>query len=140
MSTIKKFEDIEGWKKARDLAKEIFFISSDTALSKDYRFKDQINAATGSTIDNIAEGFERGGKLEFIHFLTIAKASCAEVRSQLYRLIDRSYITQEKFDELYKLSEDIGAKLGAWINYLNQSEHKGTKFKNRITTTQNPTP
>jgi four helix bundle protein len=140
MATIKRFEDIEAWQKARILAKEMFSISLETALSKDYRFRDQINAAAGSIMDNIAEGFERGGRLEFINFLTIAKASCAEVRSQLYRLLDRSYITTEKFNELYQLTDDIGSKLGAWIIYLNQSEHKGTKFKNRVTATQNPKP
>jgi four helix bundle protein len=140
MATIKRFEDIEAWQKARILAKEIFTISLETALSKDYRFRDQINAAAGSIMDNIAEGFERGGRLEFINFLTIAKASCAEVRSQLYRILDRCYITAEKFNELYKFADDIGSKLGAWIIYLNQSEHKGTKFKNRVTATQNPKP
>jgi four helix bundle protein len=140
MATIKRFEDIEAWQKARILAKEIFSISLETPLNKDYRLKDQINAASGSIMDNIAEGFERGGRLEFINFLTIAKASCAEVRSQIYRLVDRSYITTEKFDELYRLTDDIGNKLGAWIIYLNQSEHKGTKFKNRVTTTQNSKP
>jgi four helix bundle protein len=140
MATIKRFEDIEAWQKARILAKEIFTISLETALSKDYRFRDQINAAAGSIMDNIAEGFERGGRLEFINFLTIAKASCAEVKSQFYRILDRCYITAEKFNELYKFADDIGSKLGAWIIYLNQSEHKGTKFKNRVTATQNPKP
>ena len=98
MATIKKFEDIEARQKARFLAKEIYSISVDTALNKDYRFRDQINAAAGSVMDNIAEGLERGGKLEFINFLTFAKASCAEVRSQIHRLLDRCYITPEKFN------------------------------------------
>ncbi len=122
------------------LASEVFLISSETALSKDYRFRDQINAAAGSIMDNIAEGFERGGRIEFINFLTIAKASCAEVRSQLYRLLDRKYIEEEKFAQLYKLTEDIGNKLGAWIKYLNISEYKGTKYKNRDSSTQNTKP
>ena len=140
MATIKKFEEIEAWQKARLLASEVFVISSETALSKDYRFRDQINTAAGSIMDNIAEGFERGGRIEFIHFLTIAKASCAEVRSQLYRLLDRKYIEEEKFIQLYKLTEDIGNKLGAWINYLNLSEYKGNKYKNRDLSTQNTKP
>ncbi len=131
MATIKRFEDIEAWQKARVLAKEVFIISVETDLHKDYRFKDQINAAAGSIMDNIAEGFERGGRLELINFITIAKGSAAEVKSQLYRLLDRNYINQEKFDEVYRLTDDIGYMLGGWINYLNKSEIKGTKYKNR---------
>jgi four helix bundle protein len=101
-------------------------------LAKDFRFKNQMNAACGSIMDNIAEGFERGGKLEFINFLTISKGSCAEVRSQLYRLFDRGIIIETKFDELYKLSEEIGNRIGGLINYLNTAEIKGRKFKDRV--------
>lgn len=132
MATIKRFEDIEAWQKARVLANEIHLISVATGLAKDYRLKDQINASAGSTMDNIAEGFERGGKLEFINFLSIAKGSAGEVKSQLYRLMDRKYINDEKFDELYKLAEDISHMIGGWISYLNKSDIKGTKFKDRI--------
>jgi four helix bundle protein len=95
MATIIKFEEIEAWQKARVLAGEIFKLSNDTPLNKDFRFRDQINAAVGSIMDNIAEGFERGGRLEFLNFLTIAKGSCAEVRSQLYRVFDRKYIIEK---------------------------------------------
>lgn len=69
--------------KGQSTRKGDFIISVETGLSKDYRLKDQVNAAAGSTMDNIAEGFERGGKLEFINFLSISKGSCGEVRSQL---------------------------------------------------------
>ena len=75
MATIKRFEDIEAWQKARILSAEIYKISVETELGKDYRFRDQINSASGSIMDNIAEGFDRGGKLELINFLTIAKGS-----------------------------------------------------------------
>ncbi len=132
MATLKKFEEIEAWQKARLLAQEIFRISTETNLSKDFRFRDQVNAACGSIMDNIAEGFERGGKLEFINFLTIAKGSCAEVRSQLYRIFDRGYVNEIKFDELYALTEEIGSRIGGLINYLNASEIKGRKFKDRV--------
>jgi S23 ribosomal protein. len=132
MATIKKFEEIMAWQKARILTTEIFKISTETELGKDFRFKNQMNAACGSIMDNIAEGFERGGKLEFINFLTISKGSCAEVRSQLYRLFDRGIIIEIKFDELYKLSEEIGNRIGGLINYLNASEIKGRKFKDRV--------
>ena len=83
-------------------------------------------------MDNIAEGFERGGNIEFINFLTFSKGSSGEVKSQLYRLLDRKYIDQKKFDELYLMLNEIENKTGALINYLNSTELKGTKFKNRI--------
>jgi len=133
MATIKRFEDIEAWQKARVLAEEVYKISIETQLGKDFRFRDQVSASAGSVMDNIAEGFERGGKLELINFLTIAKGSCAELRSQLYRIKDRNYISEEKFTELYKLAEEIGSMLGGWIGYLNKSDIKGTKFKDRTT-------
>ena len=132
MATIKKFEEIEAWQLARKLSKEVFDISIDSALLKEFKLRDQINAASGSVMDNIAEGFERGGKSELIQFLSIAKASNGEVKSQLYRIFDHNYINKEKFEELYQLANEIGNKLGAWINYLNDSEIKGLKFKNRV--------
>jgi four helix bundle protein len=132
MATIKKFEEIEAWQKARKLSTEIFKISVETPLNKEFRFKEQINAAIGSVMDNIAEGFERSGKLELINFLTIAKGSVGEVKSQLYRLKDRNYIDENKFAELYNLAEDIANGLGKWIIYLNRSTIKGTKFKDRV--------
>lgn len=132
MSTIKKFEEIEAWQKARILTNELFKISTESEQAKDFTFRNQINAACGSIMDNIAEGFERGGKLECINFLTIAKGSCAEVRSQLYRIFDRGIIKETQFDNLYKLTEEIGNRIGGLINYLNISVIKGRKFKDRV--------
>ena len=81
MATINKFEDLDIWQEARRLAKEIYLISKETDLKTDFRFKDQIIASSGSVMDNIAEGFERDGNLEFRQFLSIAKGSAGESRS-----------------------------------------------------------
>jgi four helix bundle protein len=140
MATITRFEDLEVWQLARDLANQIYrtYIQSE-AFSKDYKLKEQINASSGSAMDNIAEGFERGGRNEFINFLSISKGSVGEVKSQLYQALDRKYISQQQFDSLYNQAEEVGRKIGAFIKYLNKSPHKGSKFKDRDAP-QNPKP
>jgi four helix bundle protein len=100
MATVSRFEDLEVWQLARQQANELYLIYSIGVFSKDFELKNQINAASGSVMDNIAEGFERSGNKEFSHFLLIAKASNGETRSQLYRALDRQYISQEKFEDL----------------------------------------
>ncbi len=129
MATIKKFEDIDAWQRARELSREIYSITNNGIFSKDYDLKGQIRRASGSIMDNIAEGFERGGKGEFIQFLGIAKGSCGEVRSQLYRALDQKYIDMENFDRLYNFSNDIGKMINGLITYLNNTEIKGQKYK-----------
>ena len=134
MATIKKFEDITAWQQARVLSKSIYGITNLKPFSTDYDLKSQIRRSSGSTMDNIAEGFERGGRIEFIQFLGISKASSAEVRSRLYRAFDQEYISKEQFDELYKLSDDIGKMINGLISYLNKTDIKGEKYKDRVNT------
>jgi four helix bundle protein len=130
MATIKKFEDITAWQQARVLSKNIYAISSEKPFWSDFELKSQIRSASGSIMDNIAEGFERGGRNEFIQFLGIAKASAGEVRSQLYRAHDQEYISKERFDELYKQADDIGKMISALMGYLNKTDIKGEKSLN----------
>ncbi len=88
MATVKRFEDLQIWQEARVLAKKIILIVQSKGLKDNYRLRDQIIGSSGSVMDNIAEGFERNGNLEFRQFLSIAKASAGETRSQLYRVFD----------------------------------------------------
>ena len=129
MATITKFEDLEIWQEARRLAKEIYLISKETDLKTDFRFKEQIKASSGSIMDNIAEGFERDGNLEFRQFLSIAKGSAGESRSQIYRLYDYEYISEEKFLDLKNKYENLSGKIKNFITYLNKKDFKGNKFQ-----------
>lgn len=129
MATISRFEDLEIWKEARRLAKEIQNISIETELKSDFRFRDQIKSSSGSVMDNIAEGFERDGNLEFRQFLSVAKGSAGETRSQLYRALDYGYISEEKFEKLKSEYENLSGKIKNFITYLNKKDFKGNKFQ-----------
>lgn len=119
---------MECWKKAREYCSGIYAICVDTSLSKNLSLKDQIERASGSVMDNIAEGFDRGGNKEFIQFLYIAKSSASETKSQLYRILDRKYISIEIFEKLYKECEEIQKMISGLIKHLKESELKGKKF------------
>ncbi len=133
MATIQKFEDLEVWQLARTLCKKIYPLTFVQPIVKDFRFKDQIRGSCGAIMDNIAEGFGRGSRLEFINALTIAKGEADELKSQLYRGLDVHYFSASVFDELYQLAELIAKKIGSLISYLNKANIKGQKFNNRKT-------
>ena len=129
MATINRFEDLEIWQESRRLAKEIHIISIETGLKSDFKFKEQIKSSSGSVMDNIAEGFERDGNIEFRQFLSIAKGSAGETRSQLYRVFDFDYINEQKFELLKKDYENLSGKIKNFITYLNKKDLKGNKFQ-----------
>ena len=131
MATIQKFEDLQIWQEARSLSNKIYPLTFIEPICGDFRLKDQIRGSCGSIMDNIAEGFERGSKLEFINALTIAKGETGELKSQLYRALDLKYISQELFNDLYQLADKITKMITSFINYLNKSKIKGQKFKER---------
>ena len=129
MATITRFENLEIWKEARRLAKEIHILSVTTELKDDFRLKSQIKDSSGSVMDNIAEGFERDGNMEFRQFLSISKGSAGETRSQLYRLYDCNYIALETLEVLKTDYERLSGKISNFIAYLNKKDFKGNKFQ-----------
>ncbi|MBK9485443.1 MAG: four helix bundle protein [Chitinophagaceae bacterium] len=131
MATIQSFEDLKVWQKSRILCNEIFDLITTGKFSKDFALVDQINKSSGSVMDNIAEGFGRMGNKEFINFLTYTYGSALECKSQLYRALDRKYISKEKSEELFDLIEEIKKMTNALISYLGHSDLKGQKFKAR---------
>jgi len=128
MATIKKFEDLNVWNEARGLANDIYSQIIKNQNIKDYPLKDQINRSSGSTMDNIAEGFDRMGNKEFRQFLAIAHGSNGEVRSQLYRAFDRNYIDETQFKKLTEVTVNISKMINGLVKYLNKTNHAGTKF------------
>jgi len=129
MARIERFEDIEAWKRARQMTRKIYAFSRDGAFARDFGLKDQMRRASVSSMSNIAEGFERDGTQEFIHFLAMAKGSSGEVRSQLYVALDEGYITQEQFDDLYNDAAAVSKMSAGFIEYLQRANWRGNKFR-----------
>jgi len=118
----KRFEELPVWQAARDLCQEVFKILTMTNLGKDFALKDQIWRATGSVMDNIAEGFDDGSNKEFLRFLGYAQRSCGEVQSQLYRALDCGYIDKLQFESLYNLAAKCRKQIKGFRRYLRGCE------------------
>lgn len=114
---------------ARNFCKEVFEITQREGLDKDFALKNQVNKSSGSIMDNIAEGFGRDGTKEFINFLSIAKGSTNESRTQLHRILDRNYINKQEHKVLCEQTHEIINKIGGLIAYLKRSKYKGIKYK-----------
>jgi four helix bundle protein len=128
MATIQSFENLDVWKKARAISQKIYTYTLIENFSADFALRNQINRASGSIMDNIAEGFERGGRKEFIQFLSYAKGSAGEVKSQLCRALDRNYISKSDFEKLEIEISEIGKMIGGLINYLKKTSIEGAKY------------
>ena len=129
MARIQKFEEYEAWKKARDMGKAIYRVTSTGSFSRDFGLRDQIRRARVSAMSNIAEGFERGGDKEFRQFLAVAKGSVGEVKSQLYVALDAGFLTAKAFDDLYALATETSRLIAGLMRYLKDSDFKGVKYK-----------
>ncbi|HWN97035.1 MAG TPA: four helix bundle protein [Methylomirabilota bacterium] len=125
---IESFEDIESWSKARELTNLIYRHSKRGEFARDFGLRDQIRRASTSIMSNIAEGFERGGDKEFLQFLSTAKGSCGEVRSQLYIALDQEYISRADFDQLRTMTISIGRLIAGFMKYLQTSPLRGSKY------------
>ena len=123
------FEDLEVWKTARELTNRIYGITADGSFSKDYGLRDQIRRAAVSIMSNIAEGYERGGNQVLIQFLSIAKGSSGEVRSQLYVAMDQEYIDKRKSELLIDAFKKLSIMINNFMEYLKGSRFKGSKYK-----------
>jgi four helix bundle protein len=129
MASVKDFEELAIFQKARELSQRIYPVTNKDGFKSDFRFVQQIRAAAGSIMDNIAEGFERGGNKEFLNFLYIAKGSCGEVRSQLIRANDVGYLTHEEYEDLYTECRKLSASIMNFIKEIKSSEMVGSKYK-----------
>lgn len=131
MGRIDRFEDLEVWKISRELCRLVEKLFQTTDLGNNYALRNQMERSSGSVMDNIAEGFGRGGNKEFHNFLSFSKGSCTELKSQFYRAFDKKLITEEDYTKALELTDHGINKIGAFMYYLRKSEIKGQKFDYR---------
>lgn len=137
MATITSFEELEIWKKARRLYKKVLALINRELVAKDFRFRNNMKEAAGSVMDNIAEGFDRDSRLEFVNALRYSKGSTGEVRSQLFRGFDNEYWNESELNVLNEEYKNLASHIANFIKYLNTSDQKGLKFKDRKSETRN---
>lgn len=119
---IERFEDIEAWQLARELTRKVYCLTKMPEFAKDFGLKRQIQDAAGSSMNNIAEGFDSETNAEFIRFLRYAKRSCSEVQSELYIALDEEYVSSEEFKDVYEQAKRTRAAVRGFINYLKKYE------------------
>jgi len=127
VARIEKFEDIEAWQEARELARLIYAATATGPFSRDFGLRDQIQRATVSVVSNIAEGFERGSNKEFLHFLYIAKGSAGEVRAQLYVAEDLGYLDAGLAHDLRRRATCVSRRISGFIKYLQSTNYEGER-------------
>jgi len=123
---IEQFEDIEAWQLARELARKVYRLTKKPRFAKDYGLKRQIQDAAGSSMHNIAEGFDSETNAEFIRFLRYAKRSCTEVQSELYLALDEEYVSTDEFKDVYEQARRTRAAIYGFIKYLKKYEENKT--------------
>ena len=128
MAVVERFEELRIWQMARELCQEVYLHTETQPWKTDTRFVQQIRAAAGSVMDNIAEGFERDGNKEFIQFLYVAKGSCGEVRSQIIRASDTNFINHTDAKRLYNVCLELSSAIAAFIKSLKKSSITGSKY------------
>jgi four helix bundle protein len=128
MATYNSYQEMEVFKIARQISNEVWHLMNNIPLGKDFELRNQINSSSGSVMDNIAEGYGRGGNKEFINFLGYARGSCSETEAQLLWSFDRNHISQETLDEMMINTKSCIDQISKFILYLKKSNKRGSKF------------
>jgi four helix bundle protein len=136
MATIERFEDLQSWQKARQLANAVYDLADHPRFAKDFQLRDQIRGAAGSVMHNIAEGFDSGTNPEFIRFLKLARRSASEVQSESYLALDRQYITNDEQKIAYDLASEAKKLINGMISYLRQHNIKPSASKEQLSNYQ----
>lgn len=131
MATIKNFEDLKVWQDSRVLTNRVYKMTNQGPFSKNFGLRDQIRRAAGSTMHNIAEGFDANSDAQFIQFLGYSRRSASEVQSQLYLALDQNYIEKKEFQEVYDLATKLKKQINGFSTYLKKSKNK--KIKEELT-------